>query len=249
MSEIQFIGTSSGFAEKERFHSQIVLKTNRYNLLFDTPDGCTKALFYADLRFDEIDGIVITHFHPDHVSGLASLIQQMKLSRRRKRLDIFVHDKLKNALYKLLALTYIFIDKLNFRIEITTFDNGDIVQVSKNIAFRVFDNSHIKNKRNVVIPEVEFISSSFLVETEKGNFVYTSDVGDENDLFIFPRVPLEFYISEFTHIDFSAFEKIAEIYKPGKILLTHYLQADAEKHVSKENVLFVRDGESLSLSR
>ncbi len=247
MNGVKFIGTSSGIAEKERFHSQILLKCCNYNLLIDAPDGCAKALFYANENYNEISGILISHFHPDHISGLASLLQQMKLGKREKPLKIFVHKKLKNSLKKLLALTYIFTEHLNFPLEIIGFDANEVFYPTGNIKVAAFLNNHIKNKYNVRIADVEFVSVSFLIETKYGNFIYTADVGIENDLFVFPEINLDFYITEFTHINENVFQKVLKRYNPRKLIVTHYQKGFEKKH-GKSNIVFAEEGDVFTFS-
>ena len=249
MTKIIFTGTSTGFAEKGRFHSQFLLKSSNYNLLFDAGDCTVQALFSAGIDFNEINGIIISHFHPDHISGLASLIQQMKLTKRTKSLDIFINRELKEQLIKYLALTYIFVDKTEFEIRIKAFDEKRSFNVSSEIKIKAFRNNHINNRHNVDLQDVKFASNSFFIETESGNIIFTADLNNENELFLFPQNNVKFYISELTHIDFSALEKVLKIFNPEKLIITHYDLAKKRKiAVDNAKILFANDGDEFELS-
>ena len=70
---ITFIGTGSGEASLKREHSSILISSEKFNLLIDTGDGISKAILKAGIDFNSINGIIFTHLHPDHYSGLAVL--------------------------------------------------------------------------------------------------------------------------------------------------------------------------------
>ena len=87
--KIKFIGTGSGKTSLNQFHSSLLLISKNYNLLVDAGDGISRALLFNEIEFNIIDGILLTHLHPDHFSGLATLIVQMKMMKRKNSLDIF----------------------------------------------------------------------------------------------------------------------------------------------------------------
>ena len=72
--KIKFVGTSSGKASLNRFHSSLLLSSENYNLLVDAGDGISRALLVNGINFNSINGIIFTHLHPDHFSGLPALI-------------------------------------------------------------------------------------------------------------------------------------------------------------------------------
>jgi len=86
--KIIFPGTGSGFVSLKRNHASLILKESK-NILIDAGDGIVRALLFSNINPLDIDIIIISHFHPDHFSGLASLITQMKLGGRKRELQIF----------------------------------------------------------------------------------------------------------------------------------------------------------------
>ncbi len=113
--DITFLGTGSGKASLKRNHSSFIISSSNYNLLIDSGDGISRAFLQNKIPFDFIDGILLTHLHPDHFSGFAALIVQMKMIDRTKNLDVFVSESLLNVVKDYLTKSYIFEEKLDFR--------------------------------------------------------------------------------------------------------------------------------------
>ncbi|MCU0415336.1 MAG: MBL fold metallo-hydrolase, partial [Ignavibacteriaceae bacterium] len=80
--KITFIGTSSGKVSLTRFHSSLVISSEKYNLLVDAGDGISRAIISNGINFKKINGVLFTHLHPDHFSGLPALIVQMKMMNK-----------------------------------------------------------------------------------------------------------------------------------------------------------------------
>ena len=87
--EITFLGTSSAVPSKYRNHAGIILKYFKDTLLFDCGEGTQRQLTYAKISPMKIDKIFISHFHGDHILGLAGLIQSMGFRGREEDLDIY----------------------------------------------------------------------------------------------------------------------------------------------------------------
>lgn len=70
MNEVVFIGTSDAFGAGGRRQSAILLRGSRGTVLLDC--GTTTNTGIADLRLDrnEIETIVVSHFHADHFAGI-----------------------------------------------------------------------------------------------------------------------------------------------------------------------------------
>jgi len=117
--KIIFIGTGSGKTNLLRFHSAIVFVSRNYKLLIDAGDGVSRAILKAGLNFNEINSILLTHYHADHFTGIASLITQMKLNKRKTPLRIFTHYKSVLFLRDFFHHTYLFEETFGFDLEIS----------------------------------------------------------------------------------------------------------------------------------
>ena len=79
--KIIFLGTSSGKVSVTRNYSSILFSSGEYNLLVDAREGISRSLVKNNISFDSVDGILLTHLHPDHSAGLPGLIIQMKMNK------------------------------------------------------------------------------------------------------------------------------------------------------------------------
>lgn len=225
--KLMFIGTGSGQTSLKRNHSSILIKHNNHNLLIDCGDGTAKALMQRGVSFKSVDSILFSHYHADHFAGIASLITQMKLCNRENLLTLFTHNNLVEPLDNFIKYSYMFKKALGFDISLTPFDFNKEVKIIDDLSFTAKQNTHITNKHNVDdYDESKFVSSSFLLKTRDEEVVYTSDIGNKDDLFLFKDIPPEIFITETTHINFDWLLDVEKIIKPGKIILTHISDED-----------------------
>jgi ribonuclease BN (tRNA processing enzyme) len=244
---IKFIGTGSGKTSLKRFHSSFLISSENYNLLVDAGDGISRALLSYQIDFSHIDGILLTHLHPDHYSGLASLIVQMKLTGRDKNLQIFVHKKLEKVVKDFLYRSYIFRKKMNFKIKAKTFNHDEIFKIKDSFNFTAKQNTHLeKYKKYAGKGKLNFISSSILFEISGKKIFYTGDVGKKEDLYLFKDDKMDIIISEVTHLNIKDLNEAYQILNPKKLYLTHISDDDSESfeaNFAKEsNIIPVVDG-------
>ena len=228
MAEIILIGTSSGKASLNHFHSSFIILTPSYNLLIDAGDGISKALLAQQISYDEIDGILFSHLHPDHYTGLAALIVQMKMIERKKTLDIFIHSDLVNVIRNFLIQSYLFPDRMGFEIKYNRFKDNVKFKISDDISFITRQNSHLDSVSKLDdYKSQSFSSSSFLLNVDDINVHYTSDVGEKKDLLLFSDKIVDFLISEVTHISLEDIITAADKSNlEGQIILTHINDED-----------------------
>jgi ribonuclease Z len=145
----------------------------------------------------------------------------MIIDKRTEKLKIFTHKRLVNSLKLFLNISHIFLDKLNFDIEIIPFDFDETFSLSENLTFSAKQNSHVLNKHNLSIDNINFISSSFLFMYRVKKIVYTSDVGSYEDLFLFQDYNADIFITEVTHVPLEKMDDAITILNPKKVILTH----------------------------
>jgi ribonuclease Z len=226
--KISFIGTGSGKVSLNRNYSSLLFTSEEYNLLVDAGDGISRALISSGINFLSLNGILLTHLHPDHFSGLPSLIVQMKIMNRNEPLDIFIHESLKAVVEEFLLRTYILPDKMEFEIHYKTFADDERIMITEEFSFLARKNSHLGNleKFKAKYPSLSLYSASFLFEAGDKKVIYTSDIGLEEDLLLFGDYVTDILICEATHISpLAIIEKIIKI-NPGKVYLTHYSDDD-----------------------
>ncbi len=222
-----FVGTGSGKTSLSRFHSSILFDSQNHNLLVDTGDSISRALLNLGVEYNSINSILLSHYHSDHLGGMASLITQMKLTNRETKLNIYTHKNLKNSLINYLNSCYIFLENLGFEVNIFGFEFNELIKVTDTITFKSRQNTHITNKyEELKFNDINFLSSSFNFKIENSNIVYTSDVGSEEDLYLFQDEKADLLIAEITHISEEHITRAANVLNPGKIILTHIEEED-----------------------
>lgn len=231
--EIKFIGTGSGKTTLKRYHSSFLINAETYNLLVDAGDGISRALINQKISFNNINGILFSHLHPDHYSGLPSLIVQMKMNERVSSLDIFCHESYIDFLKEFLYQSYLFEDNLGFKLNFKPFKQKKAFSVTKELSVEARQNSHlVRNKEYDLSKRLSFSCSGFFIKVKGKNIFFTGDIGEYKDLLLFEEQKTDIMISEITHV---AVEELLEAFKrlgPGKLFLTH-LSEEEEKKITK----------------
>jgi ribonuclease BN (tRNA processing enzyme) len=89
MSEVVFVGTSDAFGAGGRRQSALLVRAPQGGLLLDCGMTTTTGLTALGIARDEIDAILISHFHGDHFGGIpALLLAALYEDARRKPLLI-----------------------------------------------------------------------------------------------------------------------------------------------------------------
>ncbi len=238
--KITFIGTGSGKTSSKRFHSSFIISTGEYKLLVDAGDGISKALLKSSINFDYFDGVLISHLHPDHYAGLASLIVQMKITGRTKKLQILTHHSLSETVKEFIYRSYIFQEKMDFNIEYIVFSEDEQVITSDSLWFIARQNSHLDDYKKFDLKNVlAFSCSSFLFGVGPINVFYSGDIGGADDLRLFGDHKIKIIITEISHVDFKEIVESERIIQPGKIYLTHI--SDEDEPVINEKISSLDD--------
>ena len=229
---LHFVGTGSGKTSLKRFHSSFIISSLNYNLLVDCGDGISKAILIQNIDFNSIDSILISHFHADHYTGLPAVLTQMKLLSRKKELTIFVHLSEKEFLEDFIFHSYLFNERMTFDLNIFPFSEENEIKVNNDFRFTTKKNSHLNkykthNKEN----KLGLVSLGFLFEDDRNSCIYTGDVGEENDLYLFNE-KVDWFITETTHTKNENMLKLLEKSYPQKLILTH-IGDDFEIHLNK----------------
>lgn len=229
--KITFVGTSSGKASLNRFHSSLLLSSEHYNLLVDAGDGISRALLTHRINYNSINGIVFTHLHPDHFSGLPALIVQMKMVNRTVPLDIFIHQSLKNVVEDIFVKSYLIPEKMKFEIRYNTFQDNEPLKISNDFSLIARKNSHLVEleKYKVDHPSISLYSASLFFELAGKRIIYTSDISTREDLFLFEEITPDIFITEATHLQHSNLIEALSKVEAGKIYLTHFSDEDYQE--------------------
>lgn len=220
MSEIVFVGTSDAFGAGGRRQPAICVRTPKGATLLDCGPTTLTGLASLGLARDEIDSIVLTHYHGDHFGGVPLLLLAAKYVDVRKRPLIIlgpegVRARIEDASR---ALGHPMEDgPWPFEIRYEEFSAGKEVEGGP-VTVRAFEAFH----------QVETRPHGVMIDTGEERIAYSGDTG------WFDKLPervrgADLFIAECTqfdseypyHLNLRQLEEHRKYFDCGKIVLTH----------------------------
>lgn len=251
--KLTILGSGTYQPELERHGSAYLIQTASKNICFDFGRGAIEQLLKVGVHVNQIDALFITHWHPDHVSDLLSLIHITIAGPadhglwpiRKKPLKIFGPVETKERLDYLRKSSFLDSFDLEGKIEIKEITE-DIIGLND---IKVYSYPTIHN------PETKCLC--YRLESEGKIFAYSGDTVESDglakaiknaDLAIIEAAwPDE--VKPKTHFTGSRAGKFAAENGVKKLIITHmaplYMQKynpkkDAEKYFKGE-VVVARD--------
>jgi len=183
MPEIIILGSSSGDPSANRACASILINQHGKYYQFDAGDGCASAIQRLKIDHSSIGTIIISHTHPDHITGLFLEIQMMHLSRRRAPLKIYLPSESLVAVENFMQAAYLFDTRLGFKMELLPIIPDPIFR-DENIAVYARANSHLGKYKDIIeeagLPN-KMQSYSFVIKTGDSKLIYSGDVGSIDD--------------------------------------------------------------------
>jgi ribonuclease Z len=89
MAKLVILGSSNAVPTENRENSHFALTGERHTVLVDCPGNPVVRLPKAGIPLSSLTDLILTHFHPDHVSGAPLLLMDLWLLGRRDPLNIY----------------------------------------------------------------------------------------------------------------------------------------------------------------
>lgn len=89
MAKVIILGSSNAVPSKDHENTHLVIIGEKRAILVDCVSNPIIRLEQAGVDFNQLTDIIITHFHPDHVSGVPLLLMDMWLMGRTKPINIY----------------------------------------------------------------------------------------------------------------------------------------------------------------
>ena len=89
MDNVIVLGSANAVSDEHHENAHLFLTTDKRKILIDCPGNPVVRLKEAGVVLNSITDIILTHFHPDHVSGLPLLLLDMWLLGRKIPLPIY----------------------------------------------------------------------------------------------------------------------------------------------------------------
>ena len=168
------LGKGSGMPELDKNQSSLYVNVNGKHLLFDCGEGVSKQLLKHHLDNNVLDAIFISHYHPDHISGLFMLLQMLKIQKREKPLQLFLPER-PAALVETLQFLYTFIQKFTFPLHILDCEESELYfeEVNAALTDHLLEYEDLVNENK--LPNL-LHSYAFRISGPEGSLAYTSDI-------------------------------------------------------------------------
>jgi ribonuclease Z len=89
MPTLIFLGTSNAIPDEQHENTHLLLSGNTHNVLIDCAGSTYVRLNKIGLDFTHLGDLILTHFHPDHISGVPQLLMNMWLLKRSLPFSIY----------------------------------------------------------------------------------------------------------------------------------------------------------------
>lgn len=104
MSRLIFLGTASAVPDKNHQNTHLVIETLENTILIDCVGNPVTRLDEARINPLTITDLILTHFHPDHVSAVPLLLMDLWLMGRVDPINVFALHEDIEKLKKILGI-------------------------------------------------------------------------------------------------------------------------------------------------
>lgn len=242
------LGTGPGLPNLTQNQSGLYVGVNGKNLLFDCGEGTSQQLLKHDLAGETLDAVFISHYHPDHVSGLFMVLQMLYLQSRQKPLQVFLPER-PAFMMEILQFLYTFPPRFAYPIQILDCHEAELYHEEVSSAL----SDHLRGYTEFItanqLPN-PMNSYSFRIASEAGDLVYTSDLGTMDSIMNLVR-DCHTVIADAIHPEAGQVLKL-QYASVKRILLNHGISPELERALA-ENPLplfeFAHEGQIYSIEQ
>jgi len=172
--KIQVLGIAPGNPVLGQHHSAVFVNFSNNNVLLDCGESTSQQLLRNKMDGELLDAIAISHYHPDHVSGLFMVLQMLYLKKRVKPLKLFLPEEIEKF-KNVLELFYVFPKKLTFKLELYPIQqiNHYFPEIKVIFSEHLYSYKDFIKKYNLPNP---MNSYSYYIKEKEKRFIFTSDI-------------------------------------------------------------------------
>lgn len=137
MPTLTFLGTACAVPDIEHENTHLLLTGETSLVLIDGPGSPFVRLQQAGVDSQQITDIIVTHFHPDHVSGIPQLLLSMALTGREQTLNLYANAHCMSLLTQMLN-SFNWQEWCVFPVEQFQIEDQESFPVLENQDFRIY---------------------------------------------------------------------------------------------------------------
>jgi ribonuclease BN (tRNA processing enzyme) len=225
------VGSGTAVPEPSRVCAALWLEAAGQRVLIDCGPGSVHHLARFDLPWAELDHVLISHFHNDHIGDLPTLMCALKWGLEKERsapLRLWGPVGLRDRLARLAHALGDHVTDPGFELEVRELEPGGGADLAPGLTLAYTETRHTEG------------SLAYRVEDGAAALGYTGDTGPSTDVADFlARVDL--LVAECslpddqamdTHLTPSTLADMARRARPGKLLVTHVYPQLARQDVT-----------------
>jgi|TARA_B100000959_G_C14971397_1_gene619870 ribonuclease Z len=216
------LGTNDGWASNSRGHSAFLFRMGNNMLLMDCGEPVSRSLRAAGVQPDDLDGILLSHLHCDHVGGFFMLVQGFWLDQRTRDLTVHMPQEGLKPVRRMLDASYIFEELLAFNLDFKEISTGDTFHVG-DIRITSYPTTHLAQLRESFTEKypAKFEAFCFLMETDNATVGHSADIGALKDLEPLLQKPVDLLVCELAHVKPDELFTFLSNKKIGHVAFTH----------------------------
>ncbi|PIU61893.1 ribonuclease Z [archaeon CG07_land_8_20_14_0_80_38_8] len=141
ITEVIVLGTSSQFPTKQRNHTSIFLRFDKFTCLFDCGEGTQRQMRILKLSPHHVNALFISHWHGDHTLGIGGILQSLSASKRTRTLEIYGPKGTEDRVNHIIN-TYYFKKTFKVIIHEVSPENEELIVDNKDFKITAFPLNH-----------------------------------------------------------------------------------------------------------
>lgn len=216
--KVLFAGTGDAFASGGRYHTCFHVESKDTTLLIDCGASALNSLIKYCIDPSNIDMILISHFHGDHIAGIPFILVYLQvMTERSKPLVICGPEGVEEKIKSLSSLMFPGIVNLKLDVIYKEYKAGEKLDLGKVnvIPYKVIHNENTK-------PHALRVEMGGKVITYSGDTEWTDvlkEASDNSDLFI---CECNFYDEKIKgHNDYDVLQREKPYLNSKRLIITH----------------------------
>lgn len=216
MIRINFLGTSHGYAEKNRFVSATLIEAGLHSYLIDAGAPVEALMINNDKKLEDLRGLFITHMHEDHIGCLSNVIDPLQRYRYNDKVTCFLPEKSGiDAFLDWMDALHNNRKKLTDTVKFEAVSEGVFFE-NKDIKVTAIPTLHLENGK--------YPAFAYMVEAEGKRILFTGDmwIGFPEFAKVIGNREYDLIVCEMAHAELrDVWERIAQS-KTKKLIFNHY---------------------------